>query len=73
VAGDWVVVRTYFGARMWHRPSGAPLWQAFAGNFCTAPLAMEMQGEAIGFADAGIDYFTTSEGVSPPLYRYVRG
>ncbi|MBL8974856.1 MAG: PKD domain-containing protein [Myxococcales bacterium] len=72
-AGDWVVVRTYFGARMWHRPSGAPLWQAFAGKFCTPPLAMEMQGEAIGFAGAGIDYFTTSEGVSPPLYHYVRG
>ncbi len=72
-AGDWVVVRTYFAARMWHRPSGVPLWQAFAGSFCVAPLAMEMQGEAIGFAGAGLDYFTTSEGETPPLYRYVRG
>jgi hypothetical protein len=72
-AGDWVIVRTYFAARMWHRPAGMPLWQAFAGNYCAAPLAMEMQGEAIGFAGAGVDYFTTSEGESPPLYRYVRG
>lgn len=72
-AGDWVVVRTYFGARMWHRAPGVPLWMAFAGEYCVAPLAMEMQGEAIGFAGAGIDYFTTSEGETPPLYRYVRG
>lgn len=72
-AGDWVVVRTYFAARMWHRAPGVPLWQAFAGSFCAVPLAMEMQGEAIAFAGTGIDYFTTSEGASPPLYRYVRG
>lgn len=72
-AGDWVVVRTYFAARMWQRLPGMPLWQAFVGEFCSVPLAMEMQGEAIGFAGAGIDYFTTSEGESPPLYRYVRG
>ena len=30
-AGDWVVVRTYFFARMWPRPADAPLWQAFVG------------------------------------------
>ncbi len=71
-AGDWVLVRTYFGARMWPRPSGAPLHQAFANPFCEVPLAMEMQGEAIGFAAAGTDYYTTSEGEKPPLYRYVR-
>ena len=72
-AGDWVVVRTYFAARMWHRPKGMPLWHAFAGAACDVPVAMELQGEAIGFAAAGLDYFTTSEGASPPLYLYTRG
>jgi len=34
------------------------------------PLAMEIQGEAIGFAAEGIAYFTVSEGETPPLYRF---
>jgi hypothetical protein len=68
--GDWVVVRSYFSARMWHRPAGAPLWQAFAQAPCTVPLAMETQGEAIAFAAEGLAYFTVSEGETPPLYRY---
>ncbi len=71
-AGDWVVVRTYFAARMWHRGTGTPLWQAFAGPACLVPLMMEMQGEAIGFAGSGIGYFTTSEGENPPLYFHAR-
>ena len=58
---------------MWHRPKGMPLWHAFAGAACDVPVAMELQGEAIGFAAAGLDYFTTSEGASPPLYLYTRG
>lgn len=72
-AGDRVLVRTYFGARMWHRSAGTPLWQAFTGPACEVPVVMELQGEAISFAGAGIDYLTTSEGEMPPLYRYVRG
>lgn len=72
-AGDWVLVRTYFGARMWHRTEGTPLWQAFTGPACEVPVVMELQGEAIAFAGMGIDYLTTSEGEMPPLYRYVRG
>ena len=71
-AGDWVVVRTYFFARMWPRPAGAPLWQAFVGAGCSVPLAVELQGEAIAFAATGLDYFTTSEGATPALQRHVR-
>lgn len=71
-AGDWVVVRTYFSARMWPRPADAPLWQAFVGPGCPAPLAVEPQGEAIAFAATGLDYFTTTEGLTPALQRHTR-
>jgi len=72
-AGDWVLVRTYFAARMWHRAAGTPLHQAFTGAGCDVSVPMEMQGEAIAFAAAGLDYYTTSEGAKPPLYRFSRG
>lgn len=68
--GDWVVIRSYFSARMWRRPQGVPLWQAFSEPPCTVPLAMELQGEAIGFAAEGLAYYTVSEGPTPPLYLY---
>ncbi len=72
-AGDWVLVRTYFVARMWHRGTGMALHEALAGAGCNVNVAMEKQGEAISFAAQGVDYFTTSEGEAPPLYRYARG
>ena len=72
-AGDWVLVRTYFSARMWRREPGTPMWQAFMGEACDVPVVMEMQGEAVTFAGAGLDYFTTSEGEAPLMYRYTRG
>ena len=72
-AGDWVMVRTYFAAHMWHRPAGTPLHAALVGPGCEVPLMMEMQGEAISFAGEGMDYYSTSEGVRPPLYWYRRG
>ena len=71
-AGDWVVIRTYFGARMWPRAPAASLAQAFTGAGCPVPVVMEIQGEAIAFAAVGLDYFTTSEGATPTLYRYAR-
>lgn len=71
-AGDWVVVRTYFGARMWPRAPGSALSDAFAGPGCPVPVVMEIQGEAIAFAADGLDYLTTSEGAAPTLYRYAR-
>lgn len=69
-AGDWVVVRSYFSARMWSRPLGMSLGDAFASTPCTVPLAMEIQGEAIAFAAEGITYYTVSEGDTPPLFRF---
>lgn len=69
-AGDWVVVRSYFSARMWSRPQGMPLAQAFMSTPCTVPLAMEIQGEAIAFAAEGQAYYTVSEGETPPLFAF---
>ena len=72
MAGDWVAIRTYFFARMWPRAKGAPLWQALVGGGCPVPLVVEPQGEAIAFAATGLDYFTTTEGATPALQRYMR-
>lgn len=70
VGGDWVVVRSYFSARVWSRAKGTALAQAFMSPPCTVPLAMEIQGEAVAFAAEGVTYYTVSEGDTPPLFQF---
>ncbi|MCL5280524.1 MAG: hypothetical protein M1376_11520 [Planctomycetes bacterium] len=68
--GRWVIVRGMFGAALWERPLGAPLWRAFLGQAKAIPIAAEPQGEAICFDSKGIGYFTISEGRHPTLYYF---
>ena len=70
--GSEILVRGYFNASLWSRPSGGTIWDAFVAAPCTVPLATEAQGEAICFDAAGQGYFTVSEGLNPPLYYYQR-
>jgi hypothetical protein len=44
--------------------------QALSGEPCTVPIHSEPQGEAIGFGEGGDVYFTISEGVNQPIYRF---
>jgi hypothetical protein len=68
--GTLVAIRTYGAVFVWERPDGAPLWEAFAGEPCQGPSAVEQQGEAIAFDASGSAYFTISEGLNAPLNMF---
>ena len=63
-----VAIRTYAAVWIWELRGSAELWQAFAGEPCQAPSAIEPQGEALAFDAAGAGFYTASEGLNPPLY-----
>jgi chitodextrinase len=67
--GAFVALRSYGGAQLWPRPPGQPLEAAFMQPSCKLPNADS--GEALGFAPAALDFYTTKEGVSPPLHVFV--
>jgi len=78
VAGDissnglFVVVRSRFGAAMFERVAGRPLWEAFKRKPRALPVKSEKQGEAIAFDVEGQGYYTVSEGKKQPIYYYER-
>lgn len=68
--GALIAIRTYASVFIWPRDDGQTIAEALAGVPCEAPSAIEPQGEAIAFTPDGDGYYTVSEGVSPPLYRF---
>ena len=68
--GSRVIVRGMFGASIWVRPAGEPLWRAFSGKYSQLPLIAEPQGEGICFDGGGRGYFTISEMAHPPLHYF---
>lgn len=68
--GALIAIRTYGSVFLWARDENTSLADALAGAPCEAPSTIEPQGEAIAFDGGGDGYFTVSEGVSPPLYRF---
>ncbi|MCB9703357.1 MAG: hypothetical protein H6711_15810 [Myxococcales bacterium] len=67
--GDFIAVRTYFEAHLWLRPPGASVGEALAGEPCTIPLAIELQGETLAIDPEGAGYYTLSEMAAQPLWR----
>jgi hypothetical protein len=67
--GSFVVVRSYGDVRVYRRPTGQPVWSAFAEQPCTGPTPVELQGESVGVAADGASYLTLSEGRRPVLHR----
>ncbi len=63
-----VAIRTYAGVWVWQLQGGADLWQAFAGEPCEAPAAIEPQGEALAFDAGSAGLHTASEGENVPVY-----
>ncbi len=63
-----VAIRTYGGVWLWQLDSGDELWQAFTGEPCEAPAAIEPQGEALAFDAESVGFYTASEGVNVPIY-----
>ncbi len=70
-AGDVVALRTYFAVRLFTRPAGTPLAEAFAQYSCPGKTVSEAQGEALGFTRDGRGYVTASEGTLPALHAFV--
>jgi autotransporter-associated beta strand protein len=72
--GNEIIVRSTgsTSGRMYVRPPGGSITDAFNSTPITIPLAPEPQGEAIGFDPAGRGYFTVSEGLNQPVYYFNR-
>lgn len=61
--GSLIIVRNYINAYQYTRTKGDELWKSFGQPGCPIPLAVEFQGESIGFDPSGCGYYTTSEGL----------
>ncbi len=70
--GDEIIVRGYFNASLWTRPSSGDLWDAFDDPGERVSIMTEPQGEAIGFDAAGDGYYTVSEGLYQRIYYFER-
>ena len=72
--GNEILIRSYgtSSGKLFVRPAGGSITDAFNTAPITIPLASEPQGEAIGFDPNGRGYFTLSEGSSQPVYYYNR-
>jgi hypothetical protein len=73
-SGNEILVRTYGGGFIWRRAPGATLGSALASPPCPVPMALERQGEAVGFAPDGQSYFSATErrmAGPQPLHQYV--
>jgi len=67
--GRVVGLRTYDGVLVWPRDEGQSVAEALIGNPpCSAPTAVEQQGESLAFTADG--YVTASEGEHPVLHRF---
>lgn len=68
--GTSILVRTYLDVFFWTRTKDQSMAQALSRPPCALPHADEPQGESIAFAPDGTQYFTLSEGVGQPFYRF---
>ena len=65
--GHVIALRGYQTVWMWSRPTGTSVTDAFNTDACNPPSPEERQGEAIAF-DAGLGYWTVSEGTGPSVH-----
>ncbi len=68
--GAGLAIRTYAGVSYWPRDPALPLENAFKNEPCALKLALEPQGEAVGFFADGSGYYTVSEGEGAILHAY---
>jgi hypothetical protein len=70
--GTLVMIRTYTDAYLWVRTAGTSIAGALRTPPCNVPLALETQGEAIGFTPSGRGYYTVSEGLFSAVHFFER-
>lgn len=68
--GSQILLKSYATVYYWKREAGEPVWKAMQRKPDELPYEQEHQGEAIAFTRDGKAYFTTSEGVYAPIYKY---
>ncbi|WP_345213209.1 hypothetical protein [Mucilaginibacter gynuensis] len=68
--GQKILLKSYEKVYYWHRKPGEAIWQALKRKPLEPAYQAERQGEAIGFTLDGSSYYTTSEGVFSPIYKY---
>jgi autotransporter-associated beta strand protein len=72
--GNEILVRSAenTSGRLFTRPAGGSIKDAFDAGSISVPLRSEPQGEAIGFDPLGRGYYTTSEGSNQPIFYFNR-
>ncbi|MCJ8209310.1 hypothetical protein MUY27_06290 [Mucilaginibacter sp. RS28] len=68
--GSQILLKSYSKVYYWKRTPGIPVWKTMQNKPAELNYEQEKQGEAIGFTRDGKYYYTTSEGVYAPIYRY---
>lgn len=66
--GRQLAVRTYADVLLYPIAAGASAADALTGAGCSAPIAAEMQGEAVGFLADGSGFVTIPEGATAPVH-----
>ncbi|MFO0761490.1 MAG: hypothetical protein U0359_33735 [Byssovorax sp.] len=66
--GKGALLRTYANAYVFPIGAGASVADALLGPACPVPLAVEPQGEAIGWLSTGEGFLTTSEGQGASIH-----
>ena len=74
-AGMFIAMDYAMGTAGRMGPGYVPRWLGGILMFLGTVLILRsfrLQGEAIAFAATGLDYYTTTEGATPALQRYLR-
>ena len=69
--GKQILLKSYMNIYYWKREPGVPVWKVMMQKPEELNYEQEKQGEAIGFTRDGKSFYTTSEGVFSPIYKYV--
>ncbi len=70
---EQVVIRTYDEVFKWKRLPGQTLAAALLMPGCRIASVDETQGEAIALTPDGTAFYTLSEGIDQPIYKYTGG
>jgi hypothetical protein len=68
--GNAIVLKSDGNAgRLWRRPPGGRLWDAFATQACTVELPLDSGGKAVAFTASGDGLFSVNEGSQPQFFK----
>jgi hypothetical protein len=68
---DRIVIRTYDEVFIWERRPGDSLVETLLSPSCRVASVSEEQGEAIALTPDQLGFYTVSEGVNQPIFRFL--